>query len=77
MTIHSFNTSAKSQSSFSKNLIDAYEQREYAEYLWITDKVKKYWEVPPVMCRLIPAFGNEHLCKSEDEYDAFVASYME
>ena len=38
----------------SKFLIDAYEQKGYAEYMWMADKDRKYWEVPPVDCRLTP-----------------------
>lgn len=58
-------------------LIDAYEQREYAEYTWMSRKEKKYREVPPSICKLIPLSKSEQFCKSEDEYKAFVASYME
>ncbi len=58
-------------------LFDAYEQREYAEYDWLPVKDKKYWEVPPINCKLIPASGDERICKSEDEYKAYVATYME
>ncbi|HXM83543.1 MAG TPA: hypothetical protein VN929_16655 [Burkholderiales bacterium] len=60
-----------------KYLFDAFEQRGYAEYMWIADKVKKYWEVPPITCKLTPSSANERICKSEDEYKAFVATYME
>jgi len=58
-------------------LIDAYEQREYAEYTWMSRKDKKYWEVPPSICKLIPLSTSEQFCKSENEYKAFVANYME
>jgi hypothetical protein len=59
------------------NLLDAYEQKQYATYFWMPDKVKKYWEVPPKLCSLNPGTPNETICKSEDEYKAFVARYME
>jgi hypothetical protein len=58
-------------------LLDAYEQREYGEYFWVSDKVKKYWEVKPVMCKEIPVAGDEQFCHSEDEYKAIVKRYME
>ena len=58
-------------------LFDAYEQREYAEYAWMPRNNKKYWEVPPLICKLIPSSTSEQFCKSEDEYKAFVAKYME
>jgi len=60
-----------------QNLLDAYEQKQYATYFWMPDKVKKYWEVPPETCSLNPGTPNETTCKSEDEYKAFVARYME
>ena len=60
-----------------KYLFDAYEQREYANYIWMTHPGKKYWEVPPAVCELIPSTGAKTDCKSEDEYKDFVARYME
>lgn len=61
----------------SKFLFDAYENRPLAEYDWMPRKDKKFWEVPPVVCQLIPSSTNERSCKSEKEYKAFVAGYME
>jgi hypothetical protein len=58
-------------------LFDAYENRDYAEYMWIPREGKKYWEVALISCRLFPSSGNERFCKSEAEYDDFVAAYME
>ena len=60
-----------------RTLFDAYEQRDYAVYLWMPRKDKKFWEVPPTICRLIPSSGSEQICKSEEEYKEFVAHYME
>ncbi len=61
----------------SKSLFDAYENRSFAEYLWTPQEGKKYWEVPPISCTLTPSSNDERACKSEDEYKAFVAGYME
>jgi hypothetical protein len=61
----------------SKFLFDAYENRPFAEYDWMPQKGKKFWEVPPVVCKLMPSSTDEQNCKSEDEYKAFVAGYME
>jgi hypothetical protein len=61
----------------SKLLFDAYENRPFAEYDWMPQKDKKFWEVPPVVCQLTPSSSDERACKSEDEYKAFVAGYME
>ena len=60
-----------------KSLLDAYERRDYAEYMWVPDKVKKFWEVPPAECLLIPSSGSQQICKSEEEFKEFVAHYME
>jgi hypothetical protein len=58
-------------------LLDAFEQREYAEYFWMVDKVKKYWENPPKMCKEIPLSGDERLCQSDSDYKTIVKRYME
>jgi hypothetical protein len=65
------------KSSTSKNLYDAIERRFYAAYLWTSRADKKYWEVPPMVCELTPSHGEKKYCKSEDEFNAFVAEYME
>lgn len=51
-------------------LLDAYEQREYAEYQG--DPFKSL----PMGCQLMPLSGDERHCASRHEYDAFVAEYM-
>jgi hypothetical protein len=64
------------ESSTSINLYDAFERRDYAEYLWTSRPNKKYCEVPPLSCQLIPNYGQTTYCKSQDEFDAFVVEYM-
>lgn len=61
----------------SRLLLDAFEQREYAEYFWMVDKVKKFWENPPKICMEVPLSGDERLCHSDDEYKTIVKRYME
>jgi len=65
--------------STNKWLVDAYKNRLYAFYLWMPDpkRVKKYWEMRPISCELTPPVREKRLCSSEDEYDTFVATYME
>ena len=58
-------------------LVDANENRIYAEYTWIPQEGKKYWEVPPVDCQLMPSLTEKTECHSEGEFMAFVARYME
>ena len=63
--------------STSKVFMDAYEQREYATYLWIPRDGKKYWEVPPFECVLKPIGAPEQKCSTDEEYQAFVRPYLE
>jgi hypothetical protein len=58
-------------------LMDAFERRVYASYAWSTRPNKKYWEVPPTNSDLIPTSQDKRTCTSKDEFDAFVAKYME
>jgi hypothetical protein len=63
--------------STSVTLTDAYERRTYASYLWISRENKKYWDVPPSECELIPTLREKRTCATREEFDAFVAEYME
>lgn len=58
-------------------LIDANEGRQYATYVWMSRKDKKYWEVPPTACELAPSLRDKKSCKTREEFDAFVAGYLE
>ncbi len=66
-----------SQSSTTAYLMDANERRQYAIYLWISRQDKKYWEVPPTTCELTPNLREKKFCTSREDFDAFVANYME
>ncbi len=68
---------AKENYSNAATLMDAYERHVYAYYLWISSPTKKYWEVPPMMCELNPVQQEKKNCTSREEFDAFVAGYME
>jgi hypothetical protein len=61
----------------SAQLVDAFERRIFATYGWMSHKEKKYWEVPPSTCELTPTSRETTNCSSKDEFDAFVAKYME
>ena len=65
------------QISTSVLLTDAFERRVYANYLWISRPNKMYWEVPPMTCELLPSLRDQKQCKTREEFDAFVADYME
>jgi hypothetical protein len=70
-------TTRGDQVSTSVHLSDAYERREYAFYLWISKQDKKYWEVSPSSCELIPSLRQKTSCTTREEFDNFVAQYME
>jgi hypothetical protein len=43
----------------------------------ISRENKKYWDVPPSECELIPTLREKRTCATREEFDAFVAEYME
>ena len=70
-------SSVGAQTSTSVNLWDALERRNYASWLWQSHPTKKYWEVPPLACELSPNYQGKRNCATREEFDAFVAEYME
>jgi hypothetical protein len=60
-----------------KSLLDAYEGKAYGEYSWHTVKNKKYWEVPPFMCKVVLPTGEDHFCKSDEEFEELIKVYMQ
>ena len=59
----------------SNDLLDAFERREYADYIrTMSDSPKSQ---VPTYCELSPKFGQAKICSSKAEFDAFVAKYME
>jgi hypothetical protein len=64
-------------SSTAAYLMDANERRPYATYLWMSRKDKKYWDVPPTACELNPSLREKRTCKTREEFDGFVAGYLE
>jgi hypothetical protein len=50
-----------------KNLSDAFERRDYALFT----------SGNPQFCQLLPSIGQEKCCTTQEEFDAFVAGYME
>jgi hypothetical protein len=53
-------------------VVDAFEGINYASYEWHPDKVKKFWEVPPVSCSVKTLAGDEIQCHSDDEFDELI-----
>jgi hypothetical protein len=60
-------------------LIDAFERRFYASYSFTSPELnKKYVGIGPQLnCDLAPLGQAQTHCSSKEEYDAFVAKYME
>jgi hypothetical protein len=77
MFVESMGSLAGGEMSTTAYLIDANERRQYAFYLWLSKKDKKYWEVPPSSCDLTPSLKEKKFCTSREEFDEFVAAYME
>jgi hypothetical protein len=50
--------------STSKFLSDAYEGKVYGDFMFIPDKVKGYWEIPPKRCTVTMPTGEEKKCTS-------------
>jgi hypothetical protein len=61
----------------SKNVYDAVEGKTYGEYVWQSDPVKKWWEVPPIQCDGVTPEGVEMECHSEGEYENLMSKYMD
>jgi hypothetical protein len=61
----------------SKTLSDAFEGKGYGEYNWKSAKGKKYWEVPPFLCKVTVESGDEKICHSSEEFDGLIKPYME
>ena len=59
-----------------KFVMDAFENKNFGEYIWHTDEVKKYWEVPPMKCNVVALSGEMQTCQSEDEFRKLAAAYM-
>jgi len=59
-----------------KTLSDAFEGKSYAEYAWLNNKGKKYWEVKPFVCTVKLPSGNEKNCNSSDEFEELIKVYM-
>src|SRR5262245_56888010 len=55
-----------------RNVADATEGRVYAQYMFKADKVKKYWDVAPVICQVTLGNGEERYCKTTEEFNELI-----
>jgi hypothetical protein len=60
----------------SSYVFDAFEGRNFAEYVWFSDPVKKYWEVKPFSCSVKPMNGEKLFCNSTEEFEKMVDRYF-
>jgi hypothetical protein len=60
-----------------RSVSEAFEGKVYAEYFWRNDEGKKYWEVPPIMCKVTLLDGEERFCKTTEEYEELIKVYMQ
>jgi hypothetical protein len=57
-------------------VFDAFENRDFANYIWINSGKKNAWEVAPAECDVKPRGQQEITCKSSEEFDSLVEKYF-
>jgi len=58
-------------------VLDAFERKVYAMYLWRGEKAERFWEVPPLQCKVAMITREEKECHSRMEFDTLVKQYMD
>jgi hypothetical protein len=71
------NSVSNGTSITNKFIEDAFEAKSYAEYMWLSEEGKKYWEVPPKRCLVTLPSGEVRVCHSSDEFDELIQVYMQ
>jgi hypothetical protein len=61
----------------SAQLMDAYERRMYAYYFRSSNLTEEFWQAITSNCEMTRSFQEKTHCTSREEFDAFVAKYME
>lgn len=56
----------------SETVRDAFEGIDYADYMWRSEKNKKYREIPPLACSIKTPAGDKTECRSDDEFDELI-----
>lgn len=69
--------SIKGKVSNSKVLSDAFENKVYGSYVWISQEGKKYWEVKPMECWVLSKSGEKQRCESDDEFNELAKQYLQ
>ncbi len=60
-----------------RTVFDAFENKEYASYMWSSDGSKKFNEVSPMLCEVKLESGEKQKCQSQQEFEELVKRYME
>ena len=60
-----------------RTVFDAFEGKDYGNYISYNPGDKKYWEVFPSKCEVIQPSGEAQICRSDDEFSVLVKAYME
>jgi hypothetical protein len=70
-------SSTKGEILSSRALSDAFEGKVYGNYIFSTQKGKKFWEVPPLDCYVLKQSGEQEHCHSFEEYQSLAKQYLE
>jgi hypothetical protein len=57
-------------------VFDAFENRTFASYTWISVKGKKFREVKPMECSVRPLNGKKIICESTEEFENLVDKHF-
>jgi hypothetical protein len=60
-----------------RQLFDAFEGKQYADYGWHFEEGKGYSEAAVDTCEVTARSGEKRTCKSQDEFDALAKTYMQ
>jgi len=64
------------RATMSSYVFDAFEGRTYAEYVWLEEPGKFFWDVKPVQCDIKPIGSPKQVCSSTEEFEALVDKFF-
>lgn len=57
-------------------ILDVDERLDLGDYGWVSSDTAKYWEQPPIQCRMTLPGKPEAICHSTAEWDAYIKSVL-
>jgi hypothetical protein len=69
-------TSLGAGAGITRGLFDAFDGKQYGEYMWVKEKDRR-WDTPPADCHVLSATGAGTPCKSPEEFSALLKPYLE